>query len=258
MARCRSEWQDSGKLQKKGATLPKDGRIHFEGVSKTYQLGEVQVNALHPIDLAIEAGEFVVILGPSGSGKTTLLNLVGGIDSVSTGSLFVDGIDVAQLARRDLTEFRRTTIGFVFQFFNLIPTLTARENVQFALELVTKDTERLALEVLEKVDLKDRADHFPSQLSGGEQQRVAIARALSKNPPIILADEPTGELDFKTGVKILELMKEINESEGRTFILVTHNSSIGKIADRVIHLSSGEIASEKRVRKPIRPSELVW
>lgn len=235
-----------------------DGNISFKGVYKTYELGEIKVEALRHVDLDIDAGEFVVILGPSGSGKTTLLNLVGGIDNVTGGELIIDGADVAHMSKRALTEFRRTTIGFVFQFFNLIPTLTAKENVQFALELISNHSEPRALEVLEKVGLADRADHFPSQLSGGEQQRVAIARALSKNPPILLCDEPTGELDFKTGVKILELMKEINVSEGRTVILVTHNTAIGDIADRVVHLHSGEISSVERVKKPISPSQLKW
>ncbi len=235
-----------------------DGNIKFRGVYKTYQLGEIQVEALRRVDLEIDAGEFVVILGPSGSGKTTLLNLVGGIDNVSGGELIIDGSDVARMSKRELTEFRRTTIGFVFQFFNLIPTLTAKENVQFALELIADHSEARALEVLEKVGLGDRAEHFPSQLSGGEQQRVAIARALSKNPPILLCDEPTGELDFRTGVKILELMKEINEGEGRTFILVTHNTAIGEIADRVVHLHSGEISSVERVKKPKSPAQLKW
>ncbi len=235
-----------------------DGNISFRGVYKTYELGEIRVEALRKVDLEIRAGEFVVILGPSGSGKTTLLNLVGGIDNVSGGELIIDGEDVAHMSKRALTEFRRTTIGFVFQFFNLIPTLTAKENVQFALELISNHSEPGALEVLEKVGLADRADHFPSQLSGGEQQRVAIARALSKNPPILLCDEPTGELDFKTGVKILELMKEINVSEHRTFILVTHNTAIGDIADRVVHLHSGEISSVEKVASPISPSKLKW
>ncbi len=235
-----------------------DGNIKFNGVFKTYELGEIKVEALRKVDLEIAAGEFVVILGPSGSGKTTLLNLVGGIDSATGGELIIDGADVAHMSKRALTEFRRTTIGFVFQFFNLIPTLTAKENVQFALELISNHSEARALEVLEKVGLKDRADHFPSQLSGGEQQRVAIARALSKNPPILLCDEPTGELDFKTGVRILELMKEINERERRTFILVTHNTAIGEIADRVVHLHSGEISSVERVEHPISPANLKW
>ncbi len=235
-----------------------DGNISFKGVYKTYELGEIKVEALRNVDLEIHAGEFVVILGPSGSGKTTLLNLVGGIDNVTGGELIIDGADVAHMSKRALTEFRRTTIGFVFQFFNLIPTLTAKENVQFALELISNHSEPRAREVLEKVGLADRADHFPSQLSGGEQQRVAIARALSKNPPILLCDEPTGELDFKTGVKILELMKEINLEEGRTIIVVTHNTAIGDIADRVVHLHSGEISSVDKVKNPISPSKLKW
>jgi len=235
-----------------------DGNIKFKGVFKTYQLGEIKVEALRQVDLEIDAGEFVVILGPSGSGKTTLLNLVGGIDSATGGELIIDGADVARMGKRALTEFRRTTIGFVFQFFNLIPTLTAKENVQFALELISNHSEERSLEVLEKVGLAYRADHFPSQLSGGEQQRVAIARALSKNPPILLCDEPTGELDFKAGVKILELMKEINRNERRTVILVTHNTAIADIADRVVHLHSGEISSVERVKNPVSPSKLKW
>jgi putative ABC transport system ATP-binding protein len=216
----------------------------------------VEVRALTGVSLDITRGEFIVILGPSGSGKTTLLNLVGGIDSPTSGKITVDGIELSALDDKGLTEYRRNHIGFVFQFFNLIPTLTARENVEFAAELVEEP--RDPLEVLEVVGLKERADHYPSEISGGEQQRVAIARALVKDPPILLCDEPTGELDFETGKHILSAMKMINEVNCKTVLLVTHNTAIGDIAHRVIRLRSGEITEDRRNTAPIDPQELRW
>jgi putative ABC transport system ATP-binding protein len=238
-----------------------DNTVILQAVCRDYQMGEVQIKALCDIDLTIKRGEFIVILGPSGSGKTTLLNLLGGIDSPTSGHILIDGVDISRFNQTKLTLFRREKIGFVFQFFNLIPTLTARENVEFALELASRDgspPETDALSLLRLVDLEERADHFPYQLSGGEQQRVAIARALAKDPALILADEPTGNLDFKTGKHVLTAMKQLNETEGKTLIVVTHNAVVGKIANRVIHLHDGHIAKIDVIKKPISPEEISW
>jgi len=230
--------------------------LQLEDVSRSYQMGQVEVKALTGVTLNIVRGEFMVILGPSGSGKTTLLNLIGGIDSPTSGKITVDGIEITALDEKGLTGYRRDHIGFVFQFFNLIPTLTAKENVEFAAELVEKP--RDVMEVLELVGLKERADHYPSELSGGEQQRVAIARAMVKDPPILLCDEPTGELDFETGKHILTAMRRINEVDHKTVLLVTHNTAIGEIAYRVIRLRSGEIVEVKQNPSPADPQELRW
>lgn len=232
--------------------------ITFSGVCKTYPMGELEVRALRDVDLTIKEGEFIVILGPSGSGKTTLLNLIGGMDTVSCGRLTVNGQDISNLDGKGLTDYRRTQIGFIFQFFNLIPTLTALENVEFALELVEKDTRDKSMRALEMVGLADRADHFPSQLSGGEQQRVAIARAICKAPPILLCDEPTGELDYETGKNVLKVMQRINREEKQTIILVTHNSAIAEMSDRTVRLHSGEVAEVARIENPKDAEELVW
>ena len=240
---------------------PKDnGRdlIVFSGVCKTYPMGELEARALRDVDLTIKEGEFIVILGPSGSGKTTLLNLIGGMDTISCGTLNVNGQDISNLDAKGLTDYRRTQIGFIFQFFNLIPTLTALENVEFALELVEKETRDRSMRALEMVGLADRADHFPSQLSGGEQQRVAIARAICKSPPILLCDEPTGELDFETGKNVLKVMQRINREEKQTIILVTHNSAIAEMSDRTVRLHSGEVAEVMKVDSPKDADELVW
>jgi len=230
--------------------------LQLEDVSRSYQMGQVEVKALTGVTLNIVRGEFMVILGPSGSGKTTLLNLIGGIDSPTSGKIIVDGIEITALGDKGLTDYRRNHIGFVFQFFNLIPTLTAKENVEFAAELVEKP--RDVMEVLELVGLKERADHYPSELSGGEQQRVAIARAMVKDPPILLCDEPTGELDFETGKHILSSMRRINEVDHKTVLLVTHNTAIGEIAYRVIRLRSGEIVEVRQNPSPADPQELRW
>jgi putative ABC transport system ATP-binding protein len=232
--------------------------IRFEKVSKIYPMGELEVKALLDVDLSIREGEFIVILGPSGSGKTTLLNLIGGMDTISMGKLIVNGQDISELDTKKLTDYRRTQIGFIFQFFNLIPTLTALENVEFALELVARDTKDKSMQALAAVGLEDRADHFPSQLSGGEQQRVAIARAMSKDPPILLCDEPTGELDFDTGKNILKVMQDINRRNNQTIILVTHNSAIAEISDRTVRLHSGEVAEVIEVANPKEASTLIW
>ena len=232
--------------------------VFLENVSKTYQMGEVEVKALKEVDLTITKGKFVVVLGPSGSGKTTMLNCIGGIDSPTSGTIIVGGNDISKLTEKELTKFRRNTVGFIFQFFNLIPTLTARENVDFALDLVPKEKRGSALEVLKQVGLGDRANHFPSQLSGGEQQRVAVARALAKRPPVVLCDEPTGELDFDTGIMILRLMRDVSRQEQCNFLVVTHNAAIARMADTVVRLHSGEISSVETNENPEDPENLVW
>jgi putative ABC transport system ATP-binding protein len=236
-------------------------QVQLENVTKTYRMGEVQVHALCSLDLAVQKGEFVVIVGPSGSGKTTTLNLIGGLDTPTSGELIVAGANIAGYDEKALTVYRRDQIGFIFQFFNLLPTLTASENVEFALELVEKDGHKVhqrALALLEKVGLAERADHFPSQLSGGEQQRVAIARALAKDPLILLADEPTGNLDFRMGQKVLRVMQDLNQQEGRTVILVTHNTVIGQIGNRVVHLRDGQVADVEVHELPLDAGQIEW
>jgi len=230
--------------------------LRLAGVSKVYQMGEIEVVALRQVNLEIASGEFVVVLGPSGSGKTTLLNLIGGIDSPTSGSVMVAGERLSGMSEDELTQYRRRYVGFVFQFFNLIPTLTAFENIELVEELV--DHGRGARRVLEEVGLGARADHFPSELSGGEQQRVAIARALVKDPEVLLADEPTGNLDMETGRQILALMRHINLEQGRTVLVVTHNSAIAQIADRSLHLRSGEVVESRANPSPLDPALLEW
>jgi len=230
--------------------------IELDGAAKTYMMGEVAVPALKPTNLTINSGEFVVILGPSGSGKTTVLNLIGGIDRPTAGRVLFEGRNLTQMTEDEITEYRRASIGFIFQFFNLIPTLTARENVEFVAELVEHPAD--TMEVLAEVGLAERANHFPGELSGGEQQRVAIARALVKNPPLLLADEPTGNLDYETGKQILKLVREVNRSRGITVVAVTHNAAVGSIADRKVSLRSGEIVSDEQNPAPIDPEELRW
>jgi len=215
--------------------------IELRGVTKTFGDG-VPIVALADVDLDVDAGEFVVVLGPSGSGKTTLLNMIGALDTPSGGSIVVDGFDISNAGRKDLFEFRRTTVSFIFQSFNIFPGLTAAENVQFGADAADRDDVDPAA-VLSSVGLGERVDQFPHELSGGEQQRVAIARALATGNPVILADEPTGELDFQTGVQILDLLQKQAE-EGRAVLVVTHNREISRVADRVVELSSGHIASD--------------
>lgn len=221
--------------------------IEAKGVKRTFNLGEVEVQALRSIDLEVKKSEFLVILGPSGSGKTTLLNCLGGIDSPTQGTIKVEGTDISSFNETKLSEYRRNRVGWIFQFFNLIPSLTAVENVALALEMAhdKKDMMKRSREALSLVGIPDKANMFPSQLSGGEQQRVAIARALVKKPRIVVADEPTGNLDWVTGNKIADLMKDLNQKEGITFIVVSHDISITGVADRVIHLMDGEISKEK-------------
>jgi len=232
--------------------------IDMEGVSKTFGEGHTAVHALRNVSLFDEQGDFTVILGPSGSGKTTLLNLVGAIDDATEGRLIVDGHDLTTMGIDEKVQFRRESVGFVFQFFNLIPTLTAAENVELVAELAGADGEERSRQVLQQVGLADRMNHFPAQLSGGEQQRVALARALVKQPPILLCDEPTGELDFETGRMILSLLRTINRESKQTVLLVTHNAVIGQIADRVLRLRSGEIVDDTRNANPTPAEALTW
>lgn len=241
--------------------MPPATEITLQSVSKTYHMGQVAVHALREIDLEISAGELLVVRGPSGSGKTTLLNLIGGLDTPSSGKITVGSVDIAGYDEKKLEQYRRMQVGFIFQFFNLLPTLTARENVEFALELVEDDRDKIrdkALELLGRVGLDDRADHFPSQLSGGEQQRVAIARALSKDPPILLADEPTGNLDLEMGRKVLKVIQELSQKDGRTVIIVTHNAAIAAMAQRVVHLRDGRIKSVEVNKRPLDADEVEW
>jgi putative ABC transport system ATP-binding protein len=232
--------------------------IKLTGVWKTFGEGHTAVDALRNIDLVCPQGDFTVILGPSGSGKTTLLNLVGAIDDITKGTIEVDGLDLAHLDTDGKVKYRREGVGFVFQFFNLIPTLTAAENVELVADLTTSDGEERTREVLEQVGLGDRMHHFPAQLSGGEQQRVAMARALVKRPSILLCDEPTGELDYETGRMILGLLKRVSKEQGQTVLLVTHNAAIGGIADRVLRLRSGEIVDDTRNESPLEAEALTW
>jgi len=235
------------------------GIIELQGVTKQYAMGEVTVDALRGLDFDIERGELVVLLGPSGCGKTTTLNLIGGLDKPTSGQIAVGGRDITRLSEHDLTQYRRDTIGFVFQFFNLIPTLTAAENVLFALTLTHRRAVRdTAVELLNLVGLRERANHFPSELSGGEQQRVAIARALANRPPVLLCDEPTGNLDVGTGVQVLEVIRTLNRSDGSTVVLVTHNTAIATIADRVVRLHNGAIDRVDRVDHPVSAADVTW
>jgi len=218
--------------------------IEMQGVARRYEVGETVVTALQDVDLTVEAGEFVVVLGPSGSGKTTLLNMIGALDVPTEGDVRVAGATITGAPRKELSRVRRRAVSFVFQTFNLFPALTARENVQFAVDVAQPGPDAPSAEaVLERVGLGDRLDHFPHQLSGGEQQRVAIARALATANPVLLADEPTGELDFRTGVAILSLLHE-QAHPGVTVVIVTHNREISRVADRVIELSSGRIVGD--------------
>ncbi|HEY3545380.1 MAG TPA: ABC transporter ATP-binding protein [Propionicimonas sp.] len=244
-------------------TVTQASLVVLEDVVKTYHMGEVEVTALNHTDLVLDRGEFVVILGPSGSGKTTLLNLIGGIDSPTAGRIVIDGEDITHYRQRELTMFRRRTVGFVFQFFNLIPTLTARENVDFALQLADRghrqgrDRESAA-RLLAEVGLSERLEHFPSQLSGGEQQRVAVARALAKKPALILGDEPTGNLDFRTGKLVLSAMREVNRLLGTTVVIVTHNQPLAAAADRVLHFREGRISRIEVNAHPVPPEDVEW
>jgi putative ABC transport system ATP-binding protein len=230
--------------------------VEFDNVGKTYQMGEVAINALHDATFSIEKGELVVIVGPSGAGKTTLLNILGGMDSLSTGKVFLDGREVSALNRRQLTEYRRQDVGFVFQFYNLVGNLTALENVELANQ-ISKDPLN-AQQVLEDVGLSHRMGNFPSQLSGGEQQRVAIARALAKNPKLLLCDEPTGALDYQTGKAILKLLQDTGRKTGMTVVIITHNGALTAMADRVIKVRNGTVESVAINEHPQDIAEIEW
>src|SRR5262245_41818604 len=237
------------------ATMPTP-LLHLDEVGKTYQMGEVAVEVLKHVNLQIYRGELLVLVGPSGSGKTTLLNLIGGLDTPTVGHVWYQDRDISEAGPRALTKYRRETIGFVFQFYNLVPNLTARENVMVSTEISSAPMD--VDEVLTLVGLADREGHFPAQLSGGEQQRVAIARALAKNPELLLCDEPTGALDFETGKKVLRLLVDLKNRLGKTIMVITHNAALADAADRVVRLRSGEIVEIHDNPTPKPPEEIVW
>ena len=228
----------------------------IRGVTKVYPMGEVEVHALRGIDLDMYGGEFTVLLGPSGSGKSTLLNILGGLDLPTAGTVYYRDTNLTNATQRQLTMFRRESVGFVFQFYNLIPSLTARENVCLVTDVASNPMP--AAEALEMVDLADRQDHFPSQLSGGQQQRVAIARAIAKRPDVLLCDEPTGALDATTGITVLEAIQRINDEMGTTTAVITHNAAIGQMADRIVSLRDGRISEDVRVEIKTPIAELQW
>ena len=230
--------------------------ITFNNVKKTYKVGDVEINASDGVDFEVNKGEFVVIVGPSGAGKTTILNLLGGMDKATSGQILVDGQDVAKYSERQLTQYRRDDIGFVFQFYNLVQNLTALENVELATQ-ISKNPLDVSM-VLERVGLNKRLDNFPAQLSGGEQQRVAIARAIAKNPKLLLCDEPTGALDYQTGKAILGLLREMCDKYTMTVIVITHNSALAPMADRIIHLKNGQVASMNINERPKSIAEIEW
>lgn len=233
-----------------------NGFIVFDNVKKTYKVGDIEINASDGVDFNIEKGEFVVIVGPSGAGKTTILNLLGGMDKATSGKILVDGKDVAKYSEKQLTQYRRNDIGFVFQFYNLVQNLTALENVELATQ-ISKDPLDVKM-VLKRVGLENRIGNFPAQLSGGEQQRVAIARAIAKNPKLLLCDEPTGALDYQTGKAILALLREMCDKYKMTVIVITHNSALAPMADRIIHLKNGRVASSDINENPKPIEEIEW
>ena len=230
--------------------------FHVHGVTKVYQMGEVEVHALRGVDLDLHQGEFTVLLGPSGSGKSTLLNILGGLDTPTDGHVYYGDRDMTSAGDRELTAYRRYHVGFVFQFYNLIPSLTARENVAVVTEIARDPM--APEEALRVVGLGDRLDHFPAQLSGGEQQRVAIARAIAKRPDVLLCDEPTGALDSRTGILVLAALQRVNEELGTTTAVITHNAGIARMADRVIHLADGRISHIEVNETRLAPDELTW
>ena len=230
--------------------------VTFEDVSKVYRSGEVEIRAVDHISFTIEKGEFCVIVGPSGAGKTTLLNILGGMDSATSGEVIVDGAHVEQYGKRELTLYRRSVVGFVFQFYNLVQNLTALENVELAAQICKEPLP--AEQVLEQVGLRERMQNFPAQLSGGEQQRVSIARALAKNPKLMLCDEPTGALDYQTGKQVLTLLQDTCRKQGMTVIIITHNAALMPMADRVIRVKNGTISEQYLNDKPVSISEIEW
>lgn len=236
--------------------LPRSPVLQVRDVNRTFTMGEVKVEVLHDLSFNIYDGEVLAMVGPSGSGKSTILNLIGGLDQPTAGQIEFEASDLAKYSSNQLTRYRRKHVGFVFQFYNLVPNLTALENVLAAAQLADKPLD--SEEMLNKVGLAERMDHFPSQLSGGEQQRVAIARAVVKNPKLLLCDEPTGALDFTTGISALELLLEFNRDLGTTILIITHNTALADVAHRVIHLRSGEIVSVQENAHPKPPAEVVW
>ena len=230
--------------------------VKLKDITKVYHMGEVEIRAADNINFSIKKGEFVVIVGPSGAGKTTVLNILGGMDTATGGTLTVDGKDITAYDSRQLTGYRRDDIGFVFQFYNLIPNLTALENVELELQICKDPLD--AKKVLEDVGLGDRLDNFPAQLSGGEQQRVSIARALAKNPKLLLCDEPTGALDYNTGKAILKLLQNMCRERGMTVIVITHNQALAPMADRLIHIKNGQVSHMETNENPMSIDEIEW
>ena len=230
--------------------------VKLQDITKIYKMGEVEIRAADNISFSIDKGEFVVIVGPSGAGKTTVLNILGGMDTATSGTLLVDGEEITAYNSRRLTEYRREDIGFVFQFYNLVPNLTALENVELALQICRNPLD--AREVMEEVGLGDRLNNFPAQLSGGEQQRVSIARALAKNPKLLLCDEPTGALDYNTGKAILKLLQNMCRERGMTVIVITHNQAIAPMADRLIHIKNGQVSQMELNEHPMSIDDIEW
>ena len=230
--------------------------MRLDRVGKTFQMGDVAVEVLKGVSLDISAGELLVLVGPSGSGKTTLLNLMGGLDQATVGDVWYRDLNLSTARPRELTRYRRESVGFVFQFYNLVPNLTARENVLVATEISSAPLD--VEEMLRLVGLGERLDHFPAQLSGGEQQRVSIARALAKNPELLLCDEPTGALDFETGKRVLRLLVDLKQKLNKTILIITHNSALADAADRVVRLRSGEIHDVTVNAAPLAPEEITW
>lgn len=230
--------------------------IEFDKVSKIYQMGEVEIKALDEMSFTVEKGEFVVILGASGAGKTTILNILGGMDSVTLGDVIIDEKNIAKFNDKQLCEYRRNDIGFVFQFYNLVQNLTAKENVELALQICKDPLD--PIETLRLVGLSDRIDNFPSQLSGGEQQRVAIARAVAKNPKLLLCDEPTGALDYQTGKQVLKVLQDMAFKENMTVVIVTHNSALADMGNKIIRVRSGKVESVKYNRKPKNAEDIEY
>ena len=230
--------------------------VKLQDITKIYKMGEIEIRAADNISFSIDKGEFVVIVGPSGAGKTTVLNILGGMDTATSGTLLVDGDEITAYNSRRLTEYRREDIGFVFQFYNLVPNLTALENVELALQICRDPLD--ARKVMEEVGLGDRLNNFPAQLSGGEQQRVSIARALAKNPKLLLCDEPTGALDYNTGKSILKLLQNMCRERGMTVIVITHNQAIAPMADRLIHIKNGQVSQMELNEHPMSIDDIEW